>query len=136
MKIGDGRRLTTKVVAYTVCVALVSLLYPARTVQASDSWRGAASAREAAAARVAPGSSALSSLGVVPGLLAFAAAADTTQFEFPEEEKGQKHLVRDIAVFVMVSAFVGYFLVKVFLEGDNPEPPSTDDGKHPPNGLP
>ena len=58
------------------------------------------------------------------------AQPDSTEFEFPEE--GKKHLVRDITVFVIVSAFVAYFLIKVFLEGDKDEGGSDDGG----NGKP
>ena len=55
--------------------------------------------------------------------------ADTTEVDFPDEGEGQKHLVRDVAVFVMVAVFVGYFIVKVFLEGDTVEPAPPDHGK-------
>jgi len=50
----------------------------------------------------------------------------TSEFEFPEEDN--KHLVRDITVFVIVSAFVAFFLIKVFLEDDPPEQPDDDGG--------
>lgn len=56
---------------------------------------------------------------------------DTTEFDFPEEE--DKHLIRDITVFVIVSAFIAYFLIKVFLEEDvEQEKTPPDDGKEPP----
>lgn len=55
------------------------------------------------------------------------AYSDTTEFEFPEEENDT--LLRDIAVFVVASAFVAYFIIKVFLEGDTEEPPPDDGGK-------
>jgi hypothetical protein len=59
------------------------------------------------------------------------AQPDTTEYEFPEEEG--KHLIRDLTVFVIVSAFVAYFVIKVFLEGDTEEEaPPPDDGKQPP----
>jgi hypothetical protein len=60
------------------------------------------------------------------------AQPDSTEFEFPEKEN--KHLARDITIFVIVSAFVAYFLIKVFLEGDKDEPDGGDDGngKEPP----
>jgi hypothetical protein len=60
------------------------------------------------------------------------AQPDTTVFEFPEEEN--KHLIRDITVFVIAAAFVGYFLVKVFLEGDTEEEEEEDNGKTIPGG--
>lgn len=57
---------------------------------------------------------------------------DTTGFKFPEEEN--KHLIRDITVFVIVAAFVGYFLIKVFLEGDTEEEDVDTGGKKVPIG--
>lgn len=45
----------------------------------------------------------------------------TVPYDFEEEER---HLAREITVFVIVSAFVAYFIVKVFFEKDEePEPP-------------
>jgi hypothetical protein len=60
------------------------------------------------------------------------AAPDTTEFEFPGEAK--THLARDITVFLIASAFVAYFLIKVFLEGDKDEqqPDDGGNGKPPP----
>jgi hypothetical protein len=51
---------------------------------------------------------------------------DTTEFEFPEEEK--KHLVRDVTIFVIASVFVAYFVIKVFLEGDTEEEDTPGNG--------
>ena len=69
------------------------------------------------------------------GVLADAAyePPDTTGFQFPVGEN--KHLVRDIAVFVIVAAFVGYFLIKVFLEGDTEEEAAPKGGKDVPAGA-
>lgn len=52
---------------------------------------------------------------------------DTTEFEFPEDET--KHLTRDITIFVIAAAFVGYFIVKVFLQGDTEEEEEEKKGK-------
>jgi hypothetical protein len=60
-------------------------------------------------------------------IASISAQPDTTEFEFPEDEN--KHLVRDITVFVIAAAFVGYFLVKVFLEGDTDEEEQEKKGK-------
>jgi hypothetical protein len=57
------------------------------------------------------------------------ALADTTGLGLPEDEENQRHLIRDIGIFLIVSAFVGYFIVKVFLEGDTQEPPPEGGGK-------
>lgn len=50
-----------------------------------------------------------------------------------EEEEENKNLYRDIGVFLIVSAFVGYFIIKVFLQGETEEPPSDGGGKEVPN---
>ncbi|UCH85500.1 MAG: hypothetical protein JSW50_07375 [Candidatus Latescibacterota bacterium] len=64
------------------------------------------------------------------------AAADTTDLEFPEdEEESRKHLVRDISIFLIASAFLAFFLIKVFLEGEEEEPPPEDDGKQIPGSA-
>jgi hypothetical protein len=68
------------------------------------------------------------------GAMSYALAqTDTTEggFEFPEEEKS--HVWRDVAIFVIVSAFVAYFVIKVFLEGDTDEGSGDDGGKDVPN---
>jgi len=56
---------------------------------------------------------------------------DTTEDDFfLPEETDKKKLYRDIAVFVVVSAFVAFFIIKVFIEEDDepadPEPPGKD----------
>jgi len=56
------------------------------------------------------------------------AFADTTGYEFPEDEKDD-HLIRDIAVFLVVAAFVAFFIIKVWLEGDEEPPPEEEGGK-------
>jgi hypothetical protein len=90
---------------------------------------GARTAEEAAAADAnALRTDGLGTGSSVRGSYAF---SDTTEYEFPEEEKG-KHLTRDIAVFVVLSAFVGFFIIKVFLEGEKDEPPAPDGGKDTP----
>jgi hypothetical protein len=56
---------------------------------------------------------------------------DSTQpgdFDFSEKD-GESHLARDILVFTIVSVFVAYFLIKVFLQGDTEEEKPPDNGK-------
>ncbi len=45
----------------------------------------------------------------------------------PETDK--KKLFREITVFLIVSAFVAYFIIKVFLEKDKPAPAEPTNGK-------
>lgn len=55
---------------------------------------------------------------------------DSTEDEFflPKEEDNKK-LIRDITVFVIVSAFVAFFIIKVFIEKDEDPPPPDNNGK-------
>jgi hypothetical protein len=65
-----------------------------------------------------------------PAFLSASAFADTTDLEFPEEEEERsKNLVRDVGIFIVASAMVAYFIIKVFLEGDTEQPPEDDNGK-------
>jgi len=52
------------------------------------------------------------------GALKASAEPDSTEFEFPDDEK---HLARDITVWIIASAFVAFFIIKVFLEEDKDE---------------
>jgi len=63
------------------------------------------------------------------------AQADTTEseFEFPDEEN--KHLIRDITIFLIASVFVAYFVIKVFLEGDKDDEGTDDENNRPPPPL-
>lgn len=75
---------------------------------------GATPSSEAVARAVAAGAPVLAY-----GALNASAEPDTTEFEFPDDEK---HLARDITVWVIASAFVAFFIIKVFLEKDKDEP--------------
>jgi len=56
------------------------------------------------------------------------AEPDSTEFEFPKEEKN--HLIRDVTIFVIVAVFAAYFIVKVFLEGETEDDvPEEGNGK-------
>ena len=57
---------------------------------------------------------------------------DTTDFEFPGEEKS--HVLRDVSIFLIASAFAAYFIIKVFLEGDTEEE-TPDEGNGKPTPL-
>ena len=60
-------------------------------------------------------------------------SASSGNMDYGKEEKNG-HLIRDISVFLIVSAFVGYFLIKVFIEGETTEPSSNNNGKVIPGG--
>lgn len=63
------------------------------------------------------------------------ALQDTTSNESQlPEDLPKKYLARDITVFVIVSAFVAYFIIKVFLEGETEIEPPPSKGKDVPIG--
>jgi hypothetical protein len=127
-----------------VCVALLTHILPCRSAAATATLTSDSRSRRPTGV-VASHNFDHRSVGLMsgPGVgnvsdpayrpLAFAALAsgvavsDTTAFEFPGEE--DDHLVRDVTVFLIISAFVGYFLVKVFFSGDEEEVPDTGGGK-------
>ncbi len=131
-----------------ICIAAAGLARPAR---GDSDLRGKATADEAAGRPVlatAPVPDPVAGAAPAPvvamsdagesalrfGAMSYALAQpDTTEggFEFPEEEKS--HLKRDIVVFVIVSAFVAYFIIKVFLEGDTESSSGGSGGKEVPN---
>jgi hypothetical protein len=131
------RNTRTRLGVLILSVTLVCLTCSAGA-PAGGALRGFESAGEAARpTRSETGEPRFTLLGWRPssGFLTASAYSDTTEVEFPEEdEQGRKHLARDIGVFVMVSAFVGYFLVKVFFEGDTENTSSDDGGKKIPGG--
>jgi hypothetical protein len=58
------------------------------------------------------------------------ALGDTTIYDFPEEdEKSTLQLVKEVTLWLVIAGFVGFFIVKVFLEGDKEQPPPDNPGK-------
>jgi hypothetical protein len=103
-----------------------------RPVSVGAALRGAPTSAAAARPAIADRDSlprTLASWRPESGFGATAASGDTTEVDFPEELEKREHLYRDIGIFLLVSAFVGYFIVKVFLEGDTDEPPPKKNGK-------
>jgi len=124
---------------HVLCVAFLCLTYPGAKSPAAAASRGATTSGEVARlGGGGDGNEGFTLRGWQPTaqFMTGWALADTTEVDFPEEEEGQKHLVRDLGVFVMVAAFVGYFIAKVFLEGDAEETAPVDGGKDiPPTDL-
>jgi len=121
----------------SVCIAAVGFPRSAGSLPrpgkpAATVSRGAATSDEATAVIVPEQVAASATTGQPLRLGAFAfalAQPDSTEegFEFPEEE--ESHVTRDIIAFVIGSAFVAFFIIKVFLEGDTDDPPPDDGGK-------
>lgn len=114
-----------------ICAALIVLSTLSWSAAASSAFpAGSATAADAAAPAPLP-------TPLSPGMDGLHASAQPDTVPpaggyFEEEEEG-KNLYRDIGVFLIVSAFVGYFIIKVFLEGETEEPPPDDGGKEVPN---
>jgi hypothetical protein len=117
---------------HVLWVAFLCLTYPGAKSPAAAAARGATTSGEAArSGGGGNGNEPFTLRGWQPTaeFMTGWVLADTTEVDFPDEGEGQKHLVRDVAVFVMVAVFVGYFIAKVFLEGDTDEPAPPDHGK-------
>lgn len=118
----------TLVGVLTAAIVSVGLPHPAPGAPAAETIaRGTDSADEAAAPSHHPAPPSDSDRAVDTGapILAYGAMAafddpDTTEFQFPEENK--RSIVKDITVWVIASAFVAFFIIKVFLEKDKDEP--------------
>ena len=116
---------------HALCVAFLCLTCQGTKAPASAAERGVATSDEAAGFEGRDdGEGAFTLRGWRPTaeFVAGSVLADTTEVEFPGGEDGEKHLVRDVAVFVMVAAFVGFFIVEVFLKNEPDETTDDDDG--------
>lgn len=123
-----GAARISLVLLLTACIVACGLPRPA--ARAGSLPRGAGTSSDAAAMEDSGGSPRVPAEGPVLALGALSAYAepDTTEFDFPEDESDT--LVRDITVWVIASAFVAYFIIKVFLEEDKDEPvDNTPPGK-------
>lgn len=112
-------------VVFTVIAALLVCTQP-RPVGAQTLARGSDTAATAAASRTAaatPATDRLLGVALAPAATGAWAQSDSTEFDFPEDDNS--HLARDITIFVIVSAFVAYFIIKVFLEDEPDEPADT-----------
>jgi hypothetical protein len=126
------KNVLTRSLALVLCAAWMGLVCAADRPR-GNAYRGEPTADQAA--RLDRGAGAaetptLASWKPSGEFLSGYARSDTTEVEFPEdEEKSRNELIKDIGVFVVVSAFIGYFIVKVFLEGDTEQLPPDDGGK-------
>jgi len=129
------RSFVNKNVVFTLLVTFVLYVAPLPARGGDTLVAGKASSNEAAGWRGDGQASRLPAevqLAFAVSMDSTYARPDTTGFYFPGEEN--KHLIRDIAVFVVAAAFVGYFLIKVFLEGDTEEEEEPSGGKEVPGG--
>lgn len=90
---------------------------------------GARSASEAAALQLVTAPAAAAFGGPAANRLAF---ADTTDYEFPEDEEEERNVVKDAILWTAVAGVVAFFVIKVFLQGDTDVPPPPPNRKPPP----
>jgi len=123
-------RFLSRCVGVTVALSLVFVAWP-RPVRAAGIPQGEASAGSAAGSIRDGRARADAGLSLRDGWRRAFAAADTTGYEFPEDEpeRSTADLVKEIMVWTAVAAFVAFFIIKVFLEGDEPTPPDDNPGK-------
>lgn len=128
------RWVLNRYLAGAILFAFTAYVLPADAMPGSPLGSGSKTAGEAAAFRVEPETAPPTDVSLRYPLSAVHTFAqpDTTEFEFPEEEKN--HLVRDVTIFLIASAFVAYFIIKVFLEGDTEDVPE-DEGNGKPTPL-
>lgn len=108
-------------------LTLVAASAPRGAVWAASLQRGSATAAEAVAPRLGAGES-----SGADRLLAAFAYADTTEYEFPDEEEEERNIVKEVIIWTTVAGFVAFFLIEVFLEGDTDVAPPPPTPKPPP----
>jgi hypothetical protein len=132
MRMVIGKNWITAVSVHVLCVTFVCLTLEGARSSAAGTGPGAATSADAAGLEGGVGGGGPFTLRSWQPTAAFMnswAAADTSEVEFPDEPETEKHLVRDVAVFVMVAAFVGFFIAEVFLNKEPDETPPDDGGK-------
>jgi len=118
-------RLLKQITVGTLCCALTVLAWPLRARGEGALRPGSESADEAAAPSFRGAGSSY--------LLGAYAFADTTGYDFPEEEeKTTGQVIKEIAIWGAAAALVAFFIAVVFLSGDDDPPPDDGNSKPPP----
>ncbi|MFQ5511694.1 MAG: hypothetical protein ACE5EO_07585 [Candidatus Krumholzibacteriia bacterium] len=121
------RVLVKKGLIYSLCVSLLALTAPARGNAGERLPEGRRTAAEAAATAFGGRDSRRAGR-----LLAAFAYADTTEYEFPDEEEEERNVVKEVILWTAVAGFLSFFVIKVFLQGDTDIPPPEPNKKPPP----
>jgi hypothetical protein len=124
--------ILNRLVAATLCVSVFCMgLTPARARAGRRTLSDVAApaAEEPAAADATVVTRSLRD--AIPAASFVAAPPDSVEEDdfFLPTETDNKKLLRDITVFVIVSVFVAFFIVKVFIEKDDDPPPDSGGGK-------
>ncbi len=125
------RSLPAKLMMWFMCLTLVVFSLPAGIpagTPATTDWPvGRETAATAAALVLAGGNS--RHAGRLPAAFAY---ADTTEYEFPEEEEEKRNVVKEVFLWTVVAGFVAFFFIEVFIRGDTDTPPPPPVQKPPP----
>lgn len=119
-----------------VVVGIVAAVLPRPAAGAGLVSRGASDSDRAAALpsrqRVAPATDG----SLRDGWKHAFAYSDTTGYEFPDDEieRSTWDVIKEVTLWVVVAGFVAFFIIKVFLEGDDPEQEDPGNGKPIPGG--
>ena len=117
--------LLKRLLIYLITISVVAAGLPPAASSRQFDTAGAESAQEAA--RYESSQPPLSP--AVTNALGFSSLlSDTTQSVYFDEEE-ERNLVKEMIVWFIGAAFVGYFIVKVFLQGDTDEEPPPPKGK-------
>jgi hypothetical protein len=118
-----------KISSVILILSLVAVGWPVNIAANNSFVKGADSSDDAAGpVDISPVSSLL-----LYELNGFYHQPDSTETMLFEEEE-ERNLIKEITVWVIGAAFVGYFIVKVFLEGDEEEPEPDKPIKEIPSG--
>lgn len=115
-----------KYTVYALTCTIALLGWPAYS-RAEGELPAGKSTSDAAAA---PDLSARTSSGAGGYSFTFA-YGDTIDYEFPEEDE-ERNIYKEIALYTIAAAFVAFFIIKVFLEGDTEQEEPPSGGKPPP----
>ena len=117
--------LLKRLLIYLITLSVVAVGWPPAAGSRQFDTAGAESAHEAA--RYESSQPPLSP--AVTNSLGFASLlSDTTQSVYIDEEE-ERNLVKEMIVWFIGAAFVGYFIVKVFLQGDTDKESPPSQGK-------
>ena len=118
-----------QIVVIAVATGMIVVALPRPTAHATTIARGSSSSQGAAKRTQAPSYSSETSLR--DGWQRAFAHSDTTGYEFPDEveERTTWSLVKDVVLWLAVAGFVAFFIVQVFLTGDDDAPPEDEGGK-------
>lgn len=113
-----------KFCSLVLILSLISFGWPTASMGTASFVKGKDSA-ESAARFYDSGTEQTPTLRNIP---AFTSQPDSTETVLFEEEE-ERNLVKEITVWIIGAAFVGYFIVKVFLEGDTADEEEEKPGK-------